>query len=74
MDDFKNRMNEQYHAIVKDLGPDGQEALRAEWQECLVGALDEEGKTISAAARLKRAEKHMLDAMSTLYISFKLLH
>jgi len=62
-------MLEQYHALVKDLGPDGREALKAEWQQRLAGVLGEEGTTLSAAARLKRAEKRMLDAVSTLSFS-----
>jgi len=69
VDEFKSRMLEQYHAIIKDLGPDGREALKAEWQERLAGILGEEGAAMSAAARLKRAEKHMLDAVSTLAFS-----
>ena len=69
VEEFKSQMLEQYHAIVKDLGPDGREALKAEWQEHLAAALEEDGRTISAAARLKRAEKRMLDAVSTLSLS-----
>ena len=69
VDEFKSQMLEQYHTIIKDLGPDEREALKAEWQDCLAAALEEDGKTLSAAARLKRAEKRMLDAVSTLPLS-----
>lgn len=62
-------MLEQYHATVKDLGPDGREALKVEWQDRLAGVLGEEGTAMTAAARLKRAEKRMLDAVSTLSFS-----
>lgn len=30
MEEFKTKMLEQYHAIIKDLGPEEQEALKAE--------------------------------------------
>ena len=69
VDEFKTQMLEQYNAIVKDLGPDEREALKVEWQDRLAAALEEDGRTLSAAARLKRAEKRMLDAVSALSLS-----
>jgi len=67
VDEFKVRMLEEYHALVDPLSANEREALRANWQETLADALGEEGKTLSAVARLKRAEKKMLQAVSCLF-------
>jgi len=68
--DYRVRMLEEYHALVDPLTPNEREALRAEWQETL--ALVDDGKAMSAATRLKRAEKRMLQAVSySFYLEFQ---
>jgi hypothetical protein len=61
--DFNARMLEEYHTLVDPLDADEREELRAKWQETLAKALEDDGRSLSAAARLKRAEKWMLQAV-----------
>jgi len=63
-------MIEEYHRLVDDLSPSEREALRTEWQEKLANVLEDEGKTLSAAVRLKRTEKRMLDAVRDFFYLF----
>jgi len=65
-------MLEEYHALVDPLTANEREVLRAEWQETLADALADEGKAMSPVARLKRAEKRMLQAVSySFYLEFR---
>jgi hypothetical protein len=59
-------MLDEYYAIVHKLPEQEREALRTEWQQVLSNALEDEGKAMSAVARLKRAEKKMLNAVRVL--------
>ena len=54
---------EDYHAVVDDLSAEEREDLRAEWQQKLRAALEDEGKALSPATRLRRAQRCMLNAV-----------
>jgi len=67
-EEFRIRMIEEYHAIVDGRSANEREALRAEWQTVVSNTLEDEGKSLSAATRLKRAEKRMLNAVRLFFM------
>jgi len=58
-------MQKDYSDITGGLDEDEKKALRKEWEAKLAGVLDDENVAVSAAARLKKAQKHMLEAVCT---------
>jgi hypothetical protein len=56
-------MREDYHAAVDGCNEVERESLRAEWQEKLKAALEDEGKALSPATRLRRAKRCLLNAV-----------
>lgn len=63
VDEWQKLMREDYHAIVDGLSAEEREDLHAEWQQNLKAALDDEGKALSPATRLRRAQRCMLNAV-----------
>jgi len=61
-------MVKEYNDGVKSLGDEEKKALRKQWEERLVAILDDDTVAISAAARLKKAQKYMLEAVCGLLV------
>lgn len=65
-------MLKEYRTVVSPLKGNEREALRAKLADNMAGVVVDEGKAMSAAARLKRAEKQMLRAVSySFYLEFQ---
>ena len=56
-------MVKDYNDTVQGLSAEGKKALRKEWEDKLVGILDDETIAMSATQRLKKAQKYMLEAV-----------
>jgi len=56
-------MINEYNDTVQGLSAEEKKALRKEWEDRLVGILDDETVAISATQRLKKAQKYMLEAV-----------
>jgi len=56
-------MWQDYHAVVDGLSAEEREDLRAQWQQQLRVALEDEGKALAPATRLRRAQRCMLSAV-----------
>ena len=59
-------MLKEYNDAVKGLSAREKKDLRKEWEEKLVAVLDDETVALSATARLKKAQKYMLQAVRIL--------
>jgi len=59
-------MQKEYNDIVKGLSEKERKGLRKEWEEKLALVLDDDAVALSAMARLKKAQKAMLQAVRTL--------
>jgi len=65
-------MLKEYHELVDHLSQEEKVALRGEWEKKMENVLDDEAVALSPAARLKRAEKYMLDAVRNLFFLFSM--
>lgn len=63
---WREAMQKEYNDIVKGLSEKERKGLRKEWEEKLALVLDDDAVALSATARLKKAQKAMLQAVRTL--------
>lgn len=59
-------MLKEYNDVVKGLSEREKRDLRKEWEVKLLDALDDQVVTLTPAVCLKKAQKHMLEAVHIL--------